>query len=144
MYKAAHKWYEMYKKYHCGAIYYDGWGVDGEGLALAQGFCAWLGEDGKLGVDIDDSELFDAFFDSIKREVKYLVTQGVVEDKLAKNSSLLPTATPKKRPSRSPSAARNFPARSTPKTSGTSARRSRAFIPTPFPLTAKQRRSVGD
>lgn len=83
LYLTGHLWTDMVAKYNCAAIIYNGWG-DNSGLELARSFNAWILSDGicDYAADISNASDVEVVFDSIKDNIIYMVSEGVVTDEI--------------------------------------------------------------
>lgn len=81
LYMAGHLWTDMGSKYNTAAITYSGWNSQ-SGLAVAKDFCTWIKDNSDFGADISNSDDVAALFDSIEKEIIYMVDSGTVTDQI--------------------------------------------------------------
>ena len=87
IYKAATLWEEMNEKYNCAVITYSG-GSSGGGLELRAPFIEWLHENSGFSADIKDDAGVQAMFEGIDNDIRYMVSKGVVTDKITSDFTL--------------------------------------------------------
>ena len=92
LYLTGHLWTDMVAKYNGAAVVYSGWG-GGSGLEIAKSFNNWIKSDGisDYSADFVDGDSVSAIFESVKDDILYLVSRGVVADVVGRNFSLLNT-----------------------------------------------------
>jgi Mg-chelatase subunit ChlD len=90
IYKAAKLWEQVNRKYNCAVITYDGGSTDG-GLQLRLPFNAWLRGNSKYGAGIANSSEVQEMFSDIDNNIRYMVSKGVVVDKIGDDFSLANT-----------------------------------------------------
>ena len=87
IYKAGKLWEEVVDKYNCAVITYSG-GSGGGGLELRAPFIEWFHENSDFSADILDSEGVEAMFEGIDNDIRYMVSKGVVTDKITSDFTL--------------------------------------------------------
>ena len=89
LYLTGHLWTDMVEKYNGAVINYNGWG-GGSGLELAQSFNEWIKSNGisDYAADIKDVDSVAAIFDSVKEEIFYMISKGVVTDQITDKFTL--------------------------------------------------------
>ncbi len=92
LYLTGHLWTDMVAKYNGAAIVFSDWG-GGSGLEIAKSFDAWIKSDGisDYAADFSDADSVSAIFESIKDDILYMVSKGVVADVIGDDFSLLNT-----------------------------------------------------
>ncbi|MBP5225260.1 MAG: Cna B-type domain-containing protein, partial [Lachnospiraceae bacterium] len=83
LYLTAHLWTDMVEKYNGAVINYNGWG-SGSGLEIAKSFNEWIKSEGisDYAADIADAASVSAIFNSVKEDILYMVSEGVVTDQI--------------------------------------------------------------
>lgn len=81
LYLTGHLWTDMVQKYNGAVLNYNGWS-GGSGLELAQSFNQWIKSKGisDYAADISDANSVAAIFNSVKEEILYMISEGVVTD----------------------------------------------------------------
>ncbi len=81
LYLTGHLWTDMVEKYNGAVINYNGWG-SGSGLEIAKSFNEWIKSKGisDYAADISDANSVAAIFNSVKEEILYMISEGVVTD----------------------------------------------------------------
>ena len=85
IYKAGKLWQEVNARYNCAAITYD------KDLNLALLFNAWLRNNSKYGAAITNTANVQELFEGIDNDIQYMVSKGVVVDKIGDDFSLANT-----------------------------------------------------
>ena len=89
LYLTGHLWTDMVGKYNAAAIIYNGWG-SGSGLEIAKSFNDWIQSDGisDFAADISNVDAVTQIFDTIKEEILYMISRGVVTDQIPEEFTL--------------------------------------------------------
>lgn len=89
LYLTGHLWTDMVDKYNGAALVYNGWG-GGSGLEIAKSFNTWIVGEGisDYAADIADAGSVDQMFNEIKENILYMVSSGVVTDKITDEFTL--------------------------------------------------------
>jgi hypothetical protein len=89
LYLTGHLWTDMVEKYNGAVINYNGWS-GGSGLELAKSFNEWIKEDGisDYAADIEDADSVAAIFNTVKDDILYMVSRGVVTDQITDDFTL--------------------------------------------------------
>ena len=90
MYLSGHLWSDMNTKYNCAVITYSGGGATGF-VDLRNSFISWLQTNSKYGADITTSSQVEALFEGIDNNIRYMVSRGIVADKIGDDFSLANT-----------------------------------------------------
>ena len=86
LYKTGHLWTEMGEKYNCAVVTYDS--STGGGLEMVGPFKEWLRENSKYGANKTDVSQVQNLFKGIDNDIRYMVNNGVVTDKISENFDL--------------------------------------------------------
>lgn len=94
LYKAGHLWTDMNAKYNTAAITYDA-KSSGGGINIAGSFCRWLRSAGisDMATDISKPADVKSLFDSIEKEIIFMVDSGTVTDKIPDEFTLMEDGT---------------------------------------------------
>lgn len=94
LYKAGHLWTDMNAKYNTAAITYDA-KSSGGGINIAGSFCRWLRSAGisDMATDISKPADVKSLFDSIEKEIIFMVDSGTVTDKIPDEFTLVEDGT---------------------------------------------------
>ena len=89
LYLTGHLWTDMVAKYNGVAIIYNGWG-GGSGLEIAKSFNDWILADGisDYAAALSDADEVAQVFKTIKENILYMVSKGVVTDEIADDFTL--------------------------------------------------------
>ncbi|MBQ9037493.1 MAG: Cna B-type domain-containing protein [Erysipelotrichaceae bacterium] len=87
MYMAGHLWSDVNEKYNCAVITYSGGGATGF-VELRNSFISWLQDNSMYGADITKSEEVQSLFTGIDNSIRYMVSKGVVTDKITDEFTL--------------------------------------------------------
>ncbi|MBO5518295.1 MAG: hypothetical protein J6A42_09490 [Firmicutes bacterium] len=89
LYLTGHLWTDMVEKYNGAVINYNGWG-SGSGLEIAKSFNEWIKSKGisDYAADIADVNSVKAIFNSVKEDILYMISKGVVTDQITDEFTL--------------------------------------------------------
>ena len=94
LYLTGHLWTDMVAKYNGASIVYNGWG-SGSGLEIAKSFNNWILSDGisdyAAEFDKTNADEVSTVFEAVKDDILYMVSRGVVADKIGDDFSLANT-----------------------------------------------------
>ena len=89
-YKSAHKWTDLKEKYNAAVIVYTGGGMDNALTNVRGGFIPWImnDENSDYYADVTTAAQVEALFEGIDNSIRYMVSKGVVTDKITDDFTL--------------------------------------------------------